>query len=247
MQVFLFILILSGALSAADWPQWLGPERDAVWREDGILDAFPKEGPKLRWRAPLGGGYSGPAVAQGRVFVMDRIAELIDPAKAKVLHKGQPPRNENFLRKLLPGQERLLCLDEATGRVLWTQQWDCPYTTVATYAIGPRATPTVDGDRVYALGAEGHLFCFAAKDGAIVWQKISRKLTIWKSLSGYGSASVSGWRPFDLCGGRRRHHVCGVRQTHGQGTVARAHGAATGVLPAGHPHLRRSSAVDHLA
>jgi outer membrane protein assembly factor BamB len=175
VRVLLFILILSGTLSAADWPQWLGPGRDAVWREDGILDAFPKEGPKLRWRAPLGGGYSGPAVAQGRVFVMDRIAELIDPAKAKVLHEGQPPRNENFLRKLLPGQERLLCLDEATGRVLWTQQWDCPYTTVATYAIGPRATPTVDGDRVYALGAEGHLFCFAAKDGAIVWQKDFKK------------------------------------------------------------------------
>ena len=121
MRVLLFILILSGTLSAADWPQWLGPGRDAVWREDGILDAFPKEGPKLRWRAPLGGGYSGPAVAQGRVFVMDRIAELIDPAKAKVLHEGQPPRNENFLRKLLPGQERLQCLDESTGRVLWTQ------------------------------------------------------------------------------------------------------------------------------
>ena len=156
--MLLFILILSGTLSAADWPQWLGPGRDAVWREDGILEAFPKEGPKLRWRTPLGGGYSGPAVAQGRVFVMDRIAELIDPAKAKVLHEGPPPRNENFLRKLLPGQERLQCLDEVTGRVLWTQQWDCPYTTVATYAIGPRATPTVDGDRVYALGAEGQLF-----------------------------------------------------------------------------------------
>ena len=203
MQVLLFILILSGTLSAADWPQWLGPGRDAVWQEDGILDAFPKEGPKLRWRAPLGGGYSGPAVAQGRVFVMDRIAELIDPAKAKVLHEGPPPRNENFLRKFLPGQERLQCLDEVTGRVLWTQQWNCPYTTVATYAIGPRATPTVDGDRVYALGAEGHLFCFAAKDGAIVWQKDFKKAYNLK-IPEWGTAAhplVDGDRLICVVGG----------------------------------------------
>ena len=201
--MLLFILILSGTLSAADWPQWLGPGRDAVWREDGILDAFPKEGPKLRWRAPLGGGYSGPAVAQGRVFVMDRIAELIDPAKAKVLHEGQPPQNENFLRKLLPGQERLQCLDEATGRVLWTQQWDCPYTTVGTYAIGPRATPTVDGDRVYALGAEGHLFCFEVKDGAIVWQKDFKKAYNLK-IPEWGTAAhplVDGDRLICVVGG----------------------------------------------
>ena len=201
--MLLFILILSGTLSAADWPQWLGPGRDAVWREDGILDAFPKEGPKLRWRAPVGGGYSGPAVAQGRVFVMDRIAELIDPAKAKVLHEGQPPRNENFLRKLLPGQERLQCLDEATGRVLWTQQWDCPYTTVGTYAIGPRATPTVDGDRVYALGAEGHLFCFEVKDGAIVWQKDFKKAYNLK-IPEWGTAAhplVDGDRLICVVGG----------------------------------------------
>ena len=134
---------------------------------------------------------------------MDRIAELIDPAKAKVLHEGQPPRNENFLRKLLPGQERLLCLDEATGRVLWTQQWDCPYTTVATYAIGPRATPTVDGDRVYALGAEGHLFCFAAKDGAIVWQKDFKKAYNLK-IPEWGTAAhplVDGDRLICVVGG----------------------------------------------
>ncbi len=79
---------------------------------------------------------------------MDRVAESIDPTKAKVLHEGPPPRNPNFLRKLLLGKERLLCLEEATGRVLWVREWDCPYTTVATYAIGPRATPSVEGGRV---------------------------------------------------------------------------------------------------
>ncbi|MCH2365311.1 MAG: pyrrolo-quinoline quinone, partial [Planctomycetes bacterium] len=62
-----------------DWPQWLGPQRDGVWREKGIIEKFPEKGPRLRWKAPLGGGYSGPAVAAGRVFVMDRVAAELDP------------------------------------------------------------------------------------------------------------------------------------------------------------------------
>src|SRR5467141_2969482 len=57
---------------ADDWPQWLGPQRDGVWRETGIIEKFPADGPRVRWRAPVGPGYTGPAVAQGRVFVMDR-------------------------------------------------------------------------------------------------------------------------------------------------------------------------------
>ena len=56
-----------------DWPQWLGPQRDGVWREDGILEKYPPGGPKLRWRLPLGGGYAGPAVADGKVYVTDRV------------------------------------------------------------------------------------------------------------------------------------------------------------------------------
>src|SRR5690349_1699851 len=57
---------------ADDWPQWLGPQRDGVWRETGIIDRFPATGPVIRWRTPIGAGYSGPAVAQGRVFITDR-------------------------------------------------------------------------------------------------------------------------------------------------------------------------------
>src|SRR5262245_21009770 len=58
---------------ADDWPQWLGDKRDGVWRENGILDKFPKDGPKALWRVPVGKGYSGPAVVGDRVFVMDRV------------------------------------------------------------------------------------------------------------------------------------------------------------------------------
>ena len=122
---FTILLISVGLLpgvQADDWPQWLGPQRDAVWRETGILSKFPEGGPKLRWKAKISSGYSGPAVAAGRVFIMDRLAGDVDPAKAKLLHNGAPPRNINFLRKLLPGQERVICLNEADGKVLWTQQ-----------------------------------------------------------------------------------------------------------------------------
>ncbi|MCP3692877.1 MAG: PQQ-binding-like beta-propeller repeat protein, partial [Planctomycetaceae bacterium] len=170
-MTLLLCLGFAPVLQAEDWPQWLGPRRDATWREDGIIDKFPANGPPLRWKTKLGGGYSGPAVAAGRVFVMDRQTPDTNLADAKLLHDGPPPRNINFLRKLLPGKERVVCLNEADGKILWVHQWDCPYTTVAAYAIGPRATPTVDGDRVYALGAEGNLVCLGAPDGNVIWKK----------------------------------------------------------------------------
>ena len=156
---------------ADDWPQWLGPRRDGVWRETGILDKFPDNGPRLRWKAEIGGGYSGPAVVGDRVFVMDRLADNVDPKKAKLLHDGEPPKNENFVRRHLPGKERVVCLRESDGKVLWTHAYDCPYTTVTRYAIGPRTTPTVANDLVYSLGAEGHLFCLKVSDGSVVWSR----------------------------------------------------------------------------
>src|SRR5437773_1365396 len=71
-----FALALTLAATAAradDWPQWLGPQRDGVWREAGIVAKFPEGGPKVRWKTPIGEGYSGPAVANGKVYVTDRV------------------------------------------------------------------------------------------------------------------------------------------------------------------------------
>src|SRR5438270_11312964 len=70
-------LLEHGASSARadDWPQWLGPQRDGVWRETGILEKFPASGPVYRWRTPIGAGYAGPAVAGDRVYVTDRMLE----------------------------------------------------------------------------------------------------------------------------------------------------------------------------
>src|SRR5947209_3407204 len=66
------LLGLGSKASAADWPQWFGPERDGVWHETGLVEKYPSGGPRILWRATLGTGYSGPSVAKGRVYVLDR-------------------------------------------------------------------------------------------------------------------------------------------------------------------------------
>src|SRR5262249_32984890 len=68
-----FLLLLSGisSTSASDWPQWRGPNRDNVWNETHILQTFPTEGPKVRWRTPVGPGWSSPVVARGHVYLTD--------------------------------------------------------------------------------------------------------------------------------------------------------------------------------
>ena len=149
-------------LRADDWPQWLGPQRDAVWRESGIVEKFPEGGPAIRWRVAIGAGYSGPAVADGRVYLMDRHAA--DAA-------GKP--GNPFQRGQIPGTERVLCLNEADGKLLWAHEYDCPYTV--SYAAGPRTTPLVAGGKVYALGAEGNLLCLEAATGKEIWARDFKK------------------------------------------------------------------------
>src|SRR5438045_1806894 len=110
--------LLFGSITApcADWPQWLGPNRDSVWTETGIIDRFPAEGPPVRWRTKIGSGYSGPIVAKGRVYVMDRI-----------LAQNATNPSDPFQRSSITGGERVLCLNEADGKVLWQHQYDCAY------------------------------------------------------------------------------------------------------------------------
>src|ERR1044071_9139355 len=99
-------------LNADDWPQWLGPRRDAVWRETGIVEKLPGDGLKVRWRTPIGAGYSGPAVAGGRVYVLDR-----------QLASGASNPKDPFAKGTIPGTERVLCLDEKDGRILWKHEY----------------------------------------------------------------------------------------------------------------------------
>ena len=172
-----------GPAAAEDWPEWRGKGRLGEWRETGILDVFPEAGLDVRWRTPVRAGYAGPAVAGGRVFVVDadRSAQSMEVV------------------------ERALALDEATGEILWTREWDADYTgLIFTWAVGPRATPTVDGDRVYVLGATGVLYCLAVETGAVVWRRDYRadydaELPAW-GMS--GAPLVEGDLLIGLVGGR---------------------------------------------
>ena len=174
---------------AEDWPQWQGPKRDAVWRETGILDKFPEGGPKVLWRAPLRGGYSGPAVAGDRVFVTDFATD------------GER-KNDPGARPELSGQERVHCLDAKTGETVWTYEYPCTYRI--SYPAGPRTTPTVQGGKVYTLGAEGDLLCLDAADGKLVWKRnlpaeYKAETPVW----GYSShVLIDGDKLFTLAGGK---------------------------------------------
>ena len=155
--LFFAVVFAPSLVSAADWPQWMGINRDDVWTETGIVEQFPEGGLKFLWRKPLSGGFAGPAVAGGKVYVTDYLKAAGDarPAPTK--------RNE------LTGAERVLCLDAKTGEEIWKHQYDCNYTI--SYPAGPRCTPTVEGGKVFTLGAMGDLCCLDAATGKVVWSK----------------------------------------------------------------------------
>ena len=129
---------------AADWPEWRGPRRDGISREEGLLQEWPEGGPPLAWATNLcGEGYGGPAVVGNRVYLMGN---------------GR-------------GGEWVLALNVAKGG---EQQWASATGPVRHQGggyPGPRSTPTVDGERVYALGLAGVLVCLDAEDGKVVWHK----------------------------------------------------------------------------
>ncbi|HEV8541015.1 MAG TPA: PQQ-binding-like beta-propeller repeat protein, partial [Verrucomicrobiae bacterium] len=155
-QIATLALVFCTAAFGDDWPQWLGPKRDGVWRETGIIENFPEGGPKILWRVSVGAGFSGPAVADGRVFLTDR-----------QLQSGTKGQGDPFNRARIDGIEQVLCLRESDGKEIWSHAYDCPYSI--SYASGPRATPLVDAGKVFTLGAEGNLFCFDGENGKQVW------------------------------------------------------------------------------
>jgi outer membrane protein assembly factor BamB len=177
------VVVAAVGLPADDWPEFRGKGRLGVFNESGLIEKFPEGGLNVLWRTPVRAGYTGPAVANGRVFLMDYV-------------ETQKPR----------GTERALALDEKTGKILWTQEWPVNYSGIS-WPVGPRATPTVDGDRVYFVGADGKMFCLNAVDGAIIWKtdyvadyKADRKT--WAFDWGFASSPlIDGNRVICMVGG----------------------------------------------
>jgi outer membrane protein assembly factor BamB len=140
-----------------DWPQWQGPDRTGISHETGLLQDWPKAGPPLAWTAKkLGGGYSTPSIAAGRVFGMS--------------YRGK--------------DEGVWAVDEATGNELWWARIAAAKKNFG-YDEGPRCTPTVDGEFLYALGTDGDLACLRVNDGKLVWHK--------NLVSDFGGRMMSGW------------------------------------------------------
>lgn len=138
-------MIISVPLMAQDWPDWRGKNRDGVWEESGILEKFDSEAIPIKWSVPIGPGYSGPTVSEGRVYVTDRVER--------------------------PNQlERVLCFDEQSGKELWVHQYESFYEYIG-YPAGPRASVVLSGGKAYSLGAMGQLFCLDAKFGEVLWHK----------------------------------------------------------------------------
>ena len=130
------------AQSAADWPQWRGPNRDGISKETGLLKQWPAEGPPLVWKASgAGGGYSSFSVANGKLYTMG----------------------------LRGGREYVVAFDVATGKEAWATPHGSAFRN--DRGDGPRGTPTIDGDRLYALGGSGDLTALDARTGKIVWTK----------------------------------------------------------------------------
>lgn len=184
---------ISTVARADDWPQWMGAQRDNVWRETGLVDKLPAQ-PKVAWTAAVAGGYSGPAVAQGKVYVTDYVTA--DNVKV-----------DNFNRAEFTGTERILCFDEKTGKKLWSQEHPEKYGI--SYPAGPRATPLIHAGKVYVHGAEGQITCLDARQGDILWSKNLKQTYNTKSaLWGYASQPlIDGDHLIILAGGAGSHCV----------------------------------------
>ena len=147
---YLAVLLFSAATLAQaqqifDWPQWQGPNRNAISKETGLLQQWPAEGPKLAWKINgLGGGDGTPSVAAGKIFGMS--------------NRGV--------------DEVVWALSEADGKTLWVARLGAAFNQNWPQSKdGPGSTPTVDGERLYVLGLGGNLACLQTRDGKIVWQR----------------------------------------------------------------------------
>jgi outer membrane protein assembly factor BamB len=136
--------VFAGSPGPFDWPQWQGPDRNAVSKERGLLTEWPKGGPPLAWKITgLGGGYSGPSIAAGRIFGMS--------------NRGN--------------DEAVWALSESDGKTLWVTRLGPAFAQSPPQgAEGPACTPTVDGDRLYVLGMGGELACLQVGDGKVLWR-----------------------------------------------------------------------------
>ena len=161
--LFLALVLLTATADAGDWPTLLGPTRDGVSPEKGIIKPWPKEGLKKLWECDLGIGYAPPVVAGGKLFHFDRFDD----------------------------NARLTCRDATTGKQLWKFEYTVDYEDRYGYEPGPRACPVVDGERVYLHGVEGMVYCLKTDDGKELWKVDTKaKYNFQQNFFGVGSVPL---------------------------------------------------------
>lgn len=153
------ILGLSLSAAVADWPQFLGPNRDGSVSSPTGSIGWPKEGPRVLWQTNVGEGFSAPVIAGKRLVIFHRVGE----------------------------KERLDCLESSTGKPLWSFGYACKYSDNYSRGDGPRATPAIADGNVYSFGADGNLHCVASADGKPIWS-ISTKEQFNPSKGFFGVA-----------------------------------------------------------
>lgn len=154
---------LSCSLLAADWPEFMGPTRDQVSTETGLIDTLPPKGPPLVFDKPLGKGYGAPSIRGNRLVVHHRLEQ----------------------------QEIVEACDAKTGATLWKYAYPSNYRDPFGYNNGPRCTPILTADRCYTLGAEGVLLCLDLATGKLIWRRdTASDFNVPEAFFGVGSSPL---------------------------------------------------------
>jgi len=157
-----FLLLISQAV-AGDWPQFLGPDRNGVSKETGLVDSLPKNGPPLVWKKEVGEGFSGPVIAGERLILFHRVGN----------------------------EEVVQCLNAGTGKGLWKFAYPTAYQDQLGKGDGPRSTPVIAGKKVITLGAEGMLHCIDLEKGTKIWARnIVKDYGVPQSYFGVGTSPL---------------------------------------------------------
>ncbi len=161
--LLLALICLANAVHAADWPQFLGPTRNGISIETGLLQKFPTNGPSVLWEKEIGTGYSAPSVRSGKAVLHHRVGT----------------------------NEVVEAIDASTGKPLWQYAYESKFQDPYGYNNGPRATPLLTDKLVYTFGAEGTLTCLNLSDGKLLWQHATaKKWKVPEAFFGVGTSPV---------------------------------------------------------
>ena len=147
LSISFALVLTSFSCAASDWPQFLGPDRNGVSAESNLALTWPKNGPNILWKAKVGEGWSGPVVASNRVVLFHRADD----------------------------KEVVQCFNATNGAVLWRSDYPTTYRDDFGFDAGPRATPSIDGQRLFTFGANGILNCWNFASGTNLWRIDTRK------------------------------------------------------------------------